>query len=140
MGVDETQRLGVVEIEATVGDAPPRRYELDLDPNRLTLRETVRLERVLGPGLGGLRDADAGDDIEVSMALVQALIWTKLCSLLDEPIDIDGFDIELGAVQPVAGPPPAEPPTPTAAELEAHLFDGAPDPTEAAVPKVSGTR
>lgn len=134
--------LGLVEIEATIGETVSR-HTLDLDPNRLTLRETVRLERVLGPELGGLRDAsDGGGEVIVTMALVQAMIWTKLCSVLPEPIGIDDFDIELGAVTPHTteaavpngGSNGAEPII-DADELEAHLFAGGPEPGRAAVPK-----
>ncbi len=67
---------------------------VDLDPNHLTLQESVRVERELG-AVG--QAMFKGEEVDVSPRVIQVLLWAKLVSRFPD-LEVDGFDLELGAV------------------------------------------
>lgn len=70
-------------------------YDLDLDLDSLTLRESVRLEEQLGPDLTDQMMKTG--DLPQRPSVIQALIFVKLKSELPD-IDVDDFDFDLGAL------------------------------------------
>lgn len=67
---------------------------IDLDPNHLTLQESVRVEDGLG---AEARAMFKGEEIEVSPKVIRVLLWAKLVSRFPD-IKVDGFDLELGSL------------------------------------------
>ncbi len=92
--------------------------EVDLDPNHLTLQESVRVERELG---AEARAMFKGEEVEVSPRVIQVLLWAKLASRFPD-IKVDGFDLELGALADMVPDDDAEIIDLDAGEIETALF------------------
>ncbi len=68
--------------------------DVDLDPNHLTLQESVRVERELGAeGLAMFK----GERVDPSPHVIQILIWAKLASRFPD-LKPDGFDLDYGSL------------------------------------------
>jgi hypothetical protein len=71
---------------------------LTLDLQRLTMRESVRLEEILGPDtFGSLADGLRQGDT-ISPRIVQGLLYVKLKSSHPE-VTLDSFDVDLEELQ-----------------------------------------
>lgn len=91
--------LGRLEIEI-VRDGKPAKVEIDLDPNRFTLKESVRLEKVVGKK--EIQKIFSGAEVEVSFEMFQAMLWAKLATVAPD-IGIDDFDLDLSAMVEALG-------------------------------------
>lgn len=67
---------------------------VDLDPNHLTLQESVRVEKELG---ADGRALFKGEEINVSPRVIQVILWAKLVTRFPD-LKVDGFDLDLGAL------------------------------------------
>lgn len=87
-------RLGEVRITVEI-DGASQEMVVDLDPQRMTLKESVRLERAIG------REAAealfSGGEVVVLPSTLQALLWAKLASKFPG-LELEGFDVEIGAM------------------------------------------
>lgn len=116
-------RLGTIRVQVEQ-DGSTSEVELDLDPNHLTLKEGVRLEKTLGPGAQSLF---SGKEIEVSFVMLRALLWAKLTTEYSS-IGIDDFDLDLADLSVVDDEPEHGEPKLTSAEIEHALFVEEVDP------------
>ena len=67
---------------------------VDLDPNHLTLQESVRVEKELG---ADGRALFKGEEVDVSPRVIQVILWAKLVTRFPD-LKVDGFDLDLGAL------------------------------------------
>ncbi len=91
---------------------------VDLDPNHLTLQESVRVERELG---AEARAMFKGEEVDVSPRVIQVLLWAKLATRFPD-IKVDGFDLDLGALADMMPADDDEVLTLTGDEIESALF------------------
>ncbi len=91
---------------------------VDLDPNHLTLQESVRVERELG---AEARAMFKGEEVDVSPRVIQVLIWAKLVSRFPD-LKVDGFDLELGSLADMVTEDDDRAVDLEPAEIEAALF------------------
>ena len=69
--------------------------DIDLDPNALTLRESVRLEKELGETAATA--LFSGGEVAMSPRIIQVIIWAKLVTQFPT-LALDEFDLDLGVV------------------------------------------
>lgn len=67
---------------------------VDLDPNHLTLQESVRVEKELGAVGSALFK---GEEVAVSPRVIQVILWAKLVTRFPD-LKVDGFDLDIGAL------------------------------------------
>jgi hypothetical protein len=70
---------------------------LDLDLSTLTMRESVRLEQILGEQTFAALASEAVETL-TSPRVIQAVIFVKLKTLYPH-IELDGFDLDLASLQ-----------------------------------------
>ena len=111
--------------------------DVDLDPNHLTLQESVLLEKHLD--VDKARALFAGEAVEITPQVIQVIIWTKLTKRFPD-IELDGFDLEIGAMADMMTDDDKPVVELAQAEIETALFvtDVALDSPEV-VGKVSGS-
>lgn len=79
-------------------DGESREVDLDLSLSTFTLKESIRLEEAIGEQkFASLMD---GREITPSPRMIQALIWTKLATLIPG-VGMDDFDLDLGDIAEV---------------------------------------
>ena len=115
--------LGKLVIEIEI-DGTTESHEIDLDPANFRMSEAVAFEEAMGSQAAAML---AGEEITVSFAMMQALVWVKLRTI-HPGLKRDGFDFELGDLATTAEPDTVAEaaPVPSAEALEAELFAGGP--------------
>lgn len=105
--------------------------QVDLDPNSLTLRESVRVERELGRKRAAA--LFSGGELAVTPSVIQVILWAKLASKFPD-LGIDDFDLDLGQLG-AALEAADEPLDLSTDEIEAALFQTGEPLKEAGVSK-----
>ena len=71
---------------------------VDLDPNHMTLQESVRVEKELGTVGSALFK---GEEVAVSPRVIQVILWAKLVTRFPD-LKVDGFDLDLSVLADMA--------------------------------------
>lgn len=121
-----------MKLEITAGGET---HTVDFDPRQISLQEAVRLEEQIGPERTE-RLLDGDMRVMASPTAIRALVWAKL-STVHPDVDVDGFDLDLGALADSLAESDDAVPLPTAAETEAALFTQGVDPAEVVEGKAS---
>jgi hypothetical protein len=78
-------------------DGSTEELTLDLDLSTLTMRESVRLEQILGEQTFAALGRQTTDTL-TSPRVIQGVIFVKLKSVYPD-IELDGFDLDLATLQ-----------------------------------------
>lgn len=87
----------MLTFEITDADGVTRdvEIELTLDPGKMTLQESVKLEEALGSDKAAA--LFSGGEVAVTPSLIRTLVWVKLQAHVPG-IALDGFDIPLATL------------------------------------------
>ena len=70
-------------------------YKIDIDPDALSLQESVRLEECVGPENF---DRLMGGELPSRPSFIRALLFSKLKTQIPD-LEIDGFDLDIGDLE-----------------------------------------
>jgi hypothetical protein len=88
--------MGEITIQVDRDDGTEE-LTLDLDLSTLTMRESVRLEAILGEQTFAALAREATETL-TSPRVIQGVIYVKLKTLYPD-IELDGFDLDLSTLQ-----------------------------------------
>ena len=106
--------LNLVRVEVT-RDGETEQVDLDLNIERFTLKESVRLEEAMGADVASLF---GGEEVVATPKVLQALIWSKLVSQFPD-VGLNDFDLDLTDLADVFAADEVEP---SPADIERALF------------------
>lgn len=92
--------MGTIRVRIDSGNgSPPEEMELDLSLDSLTMRESVRVEEVLGPDrFRDLVTKGLQSSVAASPSVIQAVVFAKLATIRPD-VTRDGFDLDLEDLQ-----------------------------------------
>jgi hypothetical protein len=87
--------MGMLKFEIDDGEGTRvMEVDLDLNPQTLTMRESIRLEDAIGSE--ATKVLFGGGEVAVTPKLIRALVWAKLASSIPG-LSLEGFDIPIAA-------------------------------------------
>lgn len=87
------QSLGKVRVQIVRGDESVE-ADIDLNPNRFTLQEAVRVEEQLGTEKA--ERLFSGEEVSVLPSMLRVIVWAKLQTVVPD-LGLEDFDLELAS-------------------------------------------